>query len=439
MILKSYSFYSDNLNASKYNLLKSKAKLILAFKNEVSSFVYDNYINKKRYLTKKLSRVELQKQCKFMKPSDISERMYDAAILEIVTMYNNRRATCKRPLERPIGFSKLTFSNTCVMATSRHDCIISKNTNPNSSNQYFINLSSISDTRGKMLTIPIKVNRKYHGMIGGYNNSTSKGKQFFTTYIIQFISKSKIRIILTREMEEDKEVELENEVPIGIDVNIKHNLLSMSDGNECYELDHNKKFLSQYISFLKYLDKKKRNKSKYKNKSPSLSRRDSSKYDTYLRRLEGIYNELISSTINDLKSEGYNTLVVEDLGKLPKSFARMDEFFQGFKVSRLSRLLRLAEIKNIFHRLGTKYGMKVISVNPAYTSQQCHSCNHISKSNRKTQEMFSCVKCGTELNADTNASINIMNRHTLFSEVNDFSNHKMIKTFFEALSSKVIV
>lgn len=34
-------------------------------------------------------------------------------------------------------------------------------------------------------------------------------------------------------------------------------------------------------------------------------------------------------------------------------------------------------------------------------------CGHIDKENRQTQEKFKCTKCGFELNADHNASINI--------------------------------
>ena len=113
------------------------------------------------------------------------------------------------------------------------------------------------------------------------------------------------------------------------------------------------------------------------------------------------------------------------------------EEFKGFRVSRLSRLMCLADVKNIFQRLGKKYQVKVATVNPAYTSQQCPICNHISKSNRKSQEMFSCIKCGHEDNADNNASINILNRYTKYNEVNSFDDYKEIKTFFEDLSLNV--
>lgn len=58
-----------------------------------------------------------------------------------------------------------------------------------------------------------------------------------------------------------------------------------------------------------------------------------------------------------------------------------------------------------------RVGIKVVYVDPQYTSQMCSKCGHIAKENRpketKGQEYFKCTKCGNEMNADHNASINI--------------------------------
>ena len=52
-------------------------------------------------------------------------------------------------------------------------------------------------------------------------------------------------------------------------------------------------------------------------------------------------------------------------------------------------------------------GKTILFVNPKYTSQRCHQCGHISKSNRKIQTIFKCQECGYELNADLNSARNI--------------------------------
>jgi putative transposase len=55
-------------------------------------------------------------------------------------------------------------------------------------------------------------------------------------------------------------------------------------------------------------------------------------------------------------------------------------------------------------------GIKVILIDPAYTSQECSHCGCIEKGNRETQEQFKCLACGFEANADYNAAVNIANK-----------------------------
>ena len=52
----------------------------------------------------------------------------------------------------------------------------------------------------------------------------------------------------------------------------------------------------------------------------------------------------------------------------------------------------------------------LITVNPAYTSQQCSRCGHVDKHNRESQAVFVCQVCGARMNADVNAAINIRER-----------------------------
>jgi IS605 OrfB family transposase len=46
----------------------------------------------------------------------------------------------------------------------------------------------------------------------------------------------------------------------------------------------------------------------------------------------------------------------------------------------------------------------------SYTSQDCFGCGLRRKANRKYRGLYCCVKCGMELNADINGSLNIMSR-----------------------------
>jgi putative transposase len=70
-----------------------------------------------------------------------------------------------------------------------------------------------------------------------------------------------------------------------------------------------------------------------------------------------------------------------------------------------------------FHQLGQFVQYKaalavvpVVFVDPAYTSQTCSACGHVSRSNRPSQDTFLCVQCSFSANADVNAAVNISER-----------------------------
>ena len=55
-------------------------------------------------------------------------------------------------------------------------------------------------------------------------------------------------------------------------------------------------------------------------------------------------------------------------------------------------------------------GVPVVYADPAYTSQTCSACGHISKNNRPDQATFCCTSCGFAEHADVNAARNIASR-----------------------------
>jgi IS605 OrfB family transposase len=55
-------------------------------------------------------------------------------------------------------------------------------------------------------------------------------------------------------------------------------------------------------------------------------------------------------------------------------------------------------------------GVKLVLVDPRYTSQGCSRCGHVSKKNRPTRDDFKCIQCGFPAPADYNAALNIRSR-----------------------------
>lgn len=54
-----------------------------------------------------------------------------------------------------------------------------------------------------------------------------------------------------------------------------------------------------------------------------------------------------------------------------------------------------------------QYGIKVVKIDPSYTSQRCSECGYIHKNNRQDQSTFECQQCSFKVHADYNAAKNI--------------------------------
>jgi len=55
-------------------------------------------------------------------------------------------------------------------------------------------------------------------------------------------------------------------------------------------------------------------------------------------------------------------------------------------------------------------GVRLVLVDPAYTSQTCSHCGHCERANRKSQARFLCRSCGFSAHADLNAAVSFRYR-----------------------------
>lgn len=85
----------------------------------------------------------------------------------------------------------------------------------------------------------------------------------------------------------------------------------------------------------------------------------------------------------------------------------------GSKLSRKSnrkvKRMPYSVFRQALESVAFQNGVNVVPVSPRNTSKTCYKCGNVSKSNRKTQAMFSC-NCGFEANADRVASVNIASK-----------------------------
>ena len=191
---------------------------------------------------------------------------------------------------------------------------------------------------------------------------------------------------------------------IGVDVNIKNNILALSDGKT---FKANKSLIKKCIRFDNARKRCQNNKDLNHNPKPygkeMLLRQEKNN-----KRSRWYLEQLVNELLDYCEEKGYNHIVMENLNlKETKSEAKNKD---GINYNRLASLLHLYNIKHVIKRLANKRDIAVSWVNPKYTSQQCPVCGHINKSNRITQEIFYCENCFHNNNADINAAINIKNR-----------------------------
>lgn len=191
---------------------------------------------------------------------------------------------------------------------------------------------------------------------------------------------------------------------IGVDVNIKNNILALSDGKV---FKANKSLIKKCIRFDNARKRCQSNKDLNHNPRPygkeMLFRQEKNN-----RRSKWYLEQLVNELLDYCNEKGYNHIAMENLNlKETKSEAKNKD---GINYNRIASLLHLNDIKHVIKRLANKRDIAVSWVNPKYTSQQCPICGHINKDNRITQEIFCCENCFHNNNADINAAINIKNR-----------------------------
>ena len=304
---------------------------------------------------------------------------------------SKRNRIIKHYSDKPIIFNSLTFSGRC-----RKTDIISYNKNYNSIINGFVSLSGLNR---KSFDIPIKFNKDWFGNMKEYHKKNPDYE-----YTITFNEKYKqINIHICKDGERYIPTVDNNSNTIGIDVNIKHNLFSLSNG-ETY--DYNRNLVSDFCKLSTYLDKVKEKQGKdYK-----IGKRYQLKLDKLREKIVKSNQQLISIMCKSLKNDNITHIVMENLDNgFGKSFVK-DKNNNDINFNTVVKFLRISSLKSEVEHIGRKYDIDVSTVQSYYTSKMCPICGCIDDENRTSQEEFSCIECGFESNADINAAINIKNR-----------------------------
>jgi len=177
---------------------------------------------------------------------------------------------------------------------------------------------------------------------------------------------------------------------LGVDIGIV-NLLTTSDG-EFFSGDQ--------------VNKTRRKMTKIKS---SLQKRGTKSAKRHLKKLSGKEanfkkdtNHVISKKVVQIAKDTQRAIGLEDL-KGFRATVRKEQREQFGKWA-------FGQLSNFIQYKAQLAGVLIVMVNPHNTSRTCSVCGYISKANRKSQSLFSCQKCGNQINADINAAITISQR-----------------------------
>jgi len=205
----------------------------------------------------------------------------------------------------------------------------------------------------------------------------------------------------------DEVVGINNGKTIAIDVGVKIFAQISNDKKITIDEKHNlSKNIKNMIKAQKSLSRKKKgsnNRAKAKLKLAKAHLKIRNKRDDFLHKISNQLSENQTIKVEDLK--------IKNMSKKAKGTLTNPNMRASAKAGLNHSILQQSWGK-FFEMLEYKLkrnGGEFIRVNPKYTSQKCSSCGHISKENRISQAKFKCTKCGLEMNADYNASLNILN------------------------------
>jgi transposase len=300
---------------------------------------------------------------------------------------SKRQRIIKRYTKTLIEFKSLSFSGRC-----RKTSIIAYNKHFGSKINAFISLSGIGR---KSFDIPIKFNKDWFGNMKEYSKKTPDYE-----YTITFNEKEhQVNVHLYKDGK--RYIPNAGNKVIGIDVNCKHNLFSLSNQ---ISFDYDRKLVNDYCKLLTEIDKLKT------SKTYIIGKRKQRKLYVMKSKMVKSEQHLIATMCKELQSQGYNHIVMEDLDNgFGKCYIK-DQTNGDINYNRKVKFLGLSSLKQEVEHIARKYDIAVSTVQARYTSKMCPICGCIDDENRPNQETFECVECGHKDNADFNAAINIKNR-----------------------------
>ena len=308
-----------------------------------------------------------------------------------------------------ITFESLTFSGRSRIKRP----IVDARRNENGKFDYFIEISWNWHDQGyrgdskNTLCIPFKYNRAYHRSLNRYCNGTD-------TFYTMVVRGKDIHVVLARDGYRYKNTDdITEENTVGIDVNSKHNMFALSNGEF---IPHDEELIADLEDELLKIDRKQKNynarfKEGEEHGAFKISKKDRARIEAITLKLNESNKRRIAEMCKSLAAQGYTHIVMENLDGFQGSKLHSEDS-KGFNLGRLHLRIGLSSLKDDVEHVAPHYNLSLSLVQPEYTSKMCPNCGGIDDRNRPTQEEFKCVDCLHADNADHNSSVNIKFRLT---------------------------
>ncbi|WP_340695953.1 transposase [Hydrogenobacter thermophilus] len=241
----------------------------------------------------------------------------------------------------------------------------------------WIRLSTLE--KGKPIYLPVKFHDYFEKRRGKITN------------LVQIEEDGTLRIV--KEIEPKR---IEGEEIIALDFGLR-NFLSSSKGDL-----FGRKLYEKVKEYAEKIDRLQRNLQRQ-----GIKPAESKRFVRLTEKLSAFIKNEIRRIINRIvKLYNPKVIVIENLKSLYKKF--LLEYPKAVK--KVVARYGYGELKKKLQEIREEYGIEVIEVNPAYSSQTCSSCGYVDKENRKTQEKFECRLCGYKASADVNGAKNLISR-----------------------------
>ena len=188
--------------------------------------------------------------------------------------------------------------------------------------------------------------------------------------------------------------EIKNTNPVGMDMGLT-NFIALSN--------------SETIQKPKFFKQRERRIARWqrivarRNKGSKRREKAKSRLQEEWKGITNQSNDFMHKLSDRLVHGGFTSFAVESLNI--KNMVKNHRLAQSIQNASWNRFINMLSYK------AESTGMKVIGVNPQYTSMTCSNCGDIKEIGEERE--YICGRCGMRMDRDINASINILKRATL--------------------------